>query len=84
LEGRFRYVNQAAAALAGYSAEELVGKPLREFIGETMTDPELYYQRYEQRLEGQEAPTQYEARIRRRDGSMIDVIMSVTAIRMGG
>ncbi|MFH1057317.1 MAG: PAS domain S-box protein [Pseudomonadota bacterium] len=65
-DGVYRYVNQAAVHLSGYSAAELVGM---EFLA--LVHPEhraIVKQRHLARLQGASAPSRYQIKIVRKDG----------------
>lgn len=73
------YANQRLAKMLGYTVEELIGRPVFEYLaGDTHGKMKIKSQR---RLQGIEE--QCDMRLRRKDGSALWVILSATAIRDG-
>jgi PAS domain S-box-containing protein len=79
-EGNFTFVNPAAAEMLGYSERELVGRHWS-----TVVDPE-YYETVQsanaRRARGMS--DRYELRLRQKDGSIIDVLVSGNPHLQGG
>ncbi len=74
------YINTAYARLFGYDRpEEVMGKPIRELAAPEDVDRLIDYGR--KRARGEPAPTQYEFRIKRRDGSLLDLEASISDFR---
>ncbi len=81
--GMIEFVNGAYVQLFGYdSASELIGR--HESIALSERDQEKLRQYGEKRLRGEDAPTLYEYRGKRKDGSLIDLEVSVTVADIGG
>jgi PAS domain S-box-containing protein len=78
--GRFRYVNERAVTLTGYSREELLGMSFFDLDPEY--PPELFAAIVEATAHGPVAPV--EARTRRRDGVYVPTEASVARIDVGG
>jgi diguanylate cyclase (GGDEF)-like protein/PAS domain S-box-containing protein len=79
LEGRLVRVNQPHCALLGYSEEELVGRPIREFI-----HPDELYSTDENRallLSGERRSYRTERRYIRKDGSTVWGLVSLSLMR---
>jgi two-component system cell cycle sensor histidine kinase/response regulator CckA len=72
LEGRFTTVNRAMGELLGCDAEELVGHPWEEIIPEP-DQREIVRAAMRKKLVEGRTDTQYEVRLRRRDGSFVAV-----------
>lgn len=75
-EGRFTFVNQYLASLLGYTPQELLGRPVRDFmIPEELADHD---ERVRQRRIG--IAERYERRYRSRDGGVIVTQTSATPL----
>ncbi|VVS93068.1 response regulator [Desulfoluna spongiiphila] len=70
VDGEISYANAAIMTMCGYEGEAFYALPVSDFFIDTD--------------KGRDVPGQYEARIRHRQGAGIDVIISETAIAMGG
>jgi PAS domain S-box-containing protein len=68
-EGRLKYVNHALAEMAGYTAEELVGKQFLEYVHPE--DRASVGDRYRRRLAGEELPPVYTTRFLKRGGETL-------------
>jgi PAS domain S-box-containing protein len=80
---RTLYVNDAYARLFGYERpEELIGVHVSAVVGPDDRERLLEYGR--QRLRGEIAPTAYEFKGRRRDGSLVDLEASVSTHTVEG
>ena len=79
LEGRVRHWNQGAERVYGYGAEEAIGRDVRELM--MLTDePSANMARV---LAG-ESGYRYESRRRRKDGTIIDALATITPWRVDG
>ncbi len=76
LEGKFTTVNPAAEALIGYKGEELVSLSSREII--VPKDRKYARRRFQQAAGGE--PQDYEMRITRKDGRVVDLDMTQVPI----
>ena len=83
-EGKIYYANQAALDLIGYTVEEVLGKPIEQFLATTTLDKDQLYQRYMDRIAGKEVPRQYETQMVRKDGSVVDVMFSNSLVSLDG
>jgi PAS domain S-box-containing protein len=83
-EGKIYYANRAALDLIGYSAEEVLGKPIEQFLATTTLNKDQLYQRYLDRMAGKDVPRQYETQMVRKDGSVVDVIFSNSLVSLDG
>ena len=70
-----KYVNEAFAAMVGYSPEEIVGFDFRQLVAPE--DRSLVADRYHRRQAGEDVSNEYEFRILHRDGSRKAVNMNV-------
>ena len=78
LEGRFFHSNLAFLSMMGYSAAELEKINFGEIISGTGDNY------FESLFEGVEVPEQCETRLKRKDGSVFDAILSSTVISFAG
>jgi PAS domain S-box-containing protein len=67
LEGRFTFLNQAAARMLGYSAEELLGKKFTVVLSGHHADVALKH--FGQGVAGTETTPFFEVEVRRKDGN---------------
>ncbi|MCK9203553.1 MAG: PAS domain S-box protein [Bacteroidales bacterium] len=65
-DGKFKYVNKSTTELLHYPIDELISKPLGNFIHPD--DKMMVLERYKIRLEGKSPPTGYEFRTLTREG----------------
>jgi diguanylate cyclase len=71
-DGRFRYANPKLAEIFGCSQEEVLDAPsVLDFVAEE--DHAMVLENLRKRLSGEVKSAQYEFRVRRRDGKLIDV-----------
>lgn len=66
-DGRFEFVNEAAARIVGLTPQALVGRPFLSLVASE--DQAMIADRYERRLRGEAVPKEYEVRLMRADGS---------------
>jgi PAS domain S-box-containing protein len=79
LDARVRHWNAGAERLYGYTAGEAVGRTLSHLTGST----EAPRDRVERMLAG-ELTSQYETRRRRKDGAVIDVLLTISPWTVDG
>ncbi|MGB8983117.1 MAG: PAS domain S-box protein, partial [Anaerolineales bacterium] len=77
-----QFVNEAMGNMMGYAAAEMVNTPIINHIAPESR--ELIVNRIKARLAGQEVPTIYEARLQRKDGTLIDCELSAGVIEYRG
>ncbi len=81
--GIIQYAGQVAGRMMGYANQaEFLGHSIMEYIHEE--DRASVADITRRRIAGEDAPNQYEARLVRKDGSVIDVIISSMMIEYGG
>lgn len=80
--GEIRFINNAFARIAGYAPDEIVGKNFLDFIAPQYK--ELVGRRYAERQQGKPVPSTYEIVLMRKDGTLLDVVLSVGLITLGG
>jgi PAS domain S-box-containing protein len=66
-DGVVKFCNQKAADLWGGDQSEIAGRPFQDFIDPA--DASRIRENYERRMAGEEVPRQYDALLRRKDGS---------------
>ncbi|MBN1448176.1 MAG: PAS domain S-box protein [Bacteroidetes bacterium] len=77
-DGLLLFVNRALADLTGYDPEEMVARPMTDFIAPE--DRRNVTDRYERRMAGEDVPTRYEFSILHRSGHRRRVQLSVGRI----
>ena len=82
-EGRFCYVNAAMTTALGYGTDDIVGKmePLDLVHPDDRPMMEEYYRR---RLVGEEVPSAYACKIKRKDGGFSPCLIYIQGIDYGG
>ena len=76
---RTTFVNERMTCMLGYTAEEMMGRRVEEFLFDE--DLEDYKRKIADRMRGQ--PGYYERRFRRKDGSAIWTLISATSLDAG-
>ena len=80
LEGRILAVNESYCRIVDYTAEELAGKVVSELEGkESGAETREHLERV-----AREGRDRFETRLKRKDGSLVDVEVSATALREAG
>ncbi|MCL6603212.1 MAG: diguanylate cyclase [Paenibacillus sp.] len=78
-----KYVNAALAEMLGYQMEEMIDKPFEGFISQPEKEKVMHY--YSRRVEGKNAPFEYETRLMHKDNiHEVIVIHKVTLINYLG
>ena len=81
-EDRYTYVNQAFAAMFGYSEAELLGADFRMLVPpESRAHQE---DRYRRRAQGEPSGGDYSVNLMRKDGSRVEVVISAGSIVLDG
>ena len=78
-DGTILWANQAELDLLGYAREEYVGHDIRKFHASLSVIDELL-----RRLEQNQKPANYSARLKCKDGSLRDVLIDASAYRENG
>jgi PAS domain S-box-containing protein len=78
IDGKFQFVNEAFARMAGYEVEEIIGKDLREFIAPE--DVAKVFDYYTRRQAGENVPYEYEFNALHRDRKTRLVLNMTVAI----
>ena len=82
LEDRYTYVNQAFAAMFGYEESELIGADFRVLVpAESLEHQE---NRYRQRRAGEPNNGDYSVTLARKDGRLVEVVVSAGHVEMNG
>jgi PAS domain S-box-containing protein len=81
-DGRFTLVNGALAQMVGYSIEEIIDQPFAQFVAPE--DREAVADHHRQRLAGNSAPEEYEARLLHKDGhTRVETLIGVRVFEAG-
>lgn len=81
-DGVIQLVNPAIAKLLNYTTEEMLGQPFGKFV--YPADLNMVSEYYNRRIAGEQVPNDYEARLRRKDGSPVLVSFSNALILYRG
>jgi len=82
LRGRFIYANEATSSLLGYSREELLRRPFRQFLHPN--DKARILRLFAKTILLRRQPTELEFRVMRKDGSIRHVWSKPTRLVVGG
>jgi two-component system cell cycle sensor histidine kinase/response regulator CckA len=77
-DGILKYVNPRLAEIGGYTVDELINTPFANYIYPDDLPRVLDY--YERRMAGKRVPSTYEAAIRHRNGTRIEVEFNASVI----
>lgn len=80
--GRFQFANPQFAATLGYTTAELLGSEFTNYIAEEEREKLVKF--YTHRLEGKEAPSNYESIVLNKSGEKVYVEVSAGVIPYGG
>ncbi len=78
LDGRIQTWNAGAEAIFGYSASEVIGQPVALLRPPEAADDEAVFK---QRISQGQRIQHYETRRRRKDGTLIDISLSISPLR---
>uniref|UniRef100_Q01UA9 histidine kinase n=1 Tax=Solibacter usitatus (strain Ellin6076) TaxID=234267 RepID=Q01UA9_SOLUE len=78
-DGTILWANAAELELLGYTREEYIGRNIRDFHVDAAVIEDIL-----QRLSNDDSLSAFEARLRRKDGSIRDVSISSNVLRTGG
>ncbi len=85
LEGKYFYSNQAVLNMLGYTNAEMANIDLRNIIAEEGQQKNDSLKNYlEDLLAGKDIPMQYEAKLRKKNGSLTDTLLSGSSISFSG
>jgi PAS domain S-box-containing protein len=77
-----QFVNQSLGDILGYAHEEMENTPFLNYVAPESR--EIIADRVKERLAGKDAPSVYEAKLIRKDGTIIEVELSASVIQYGG
>ena len=80
-EGNFKYANEKLAEIFGYFPEEMKKQSIRSIVHSD--DFERVMSHHRERLQGRQAPSRYEFKGIRKDGSVLDVEVDTTPLIEG-
>ena len=78
LEGRCAYSNPVLQQMLGRDADSLANLEFRDLSADPQDDPSMRY--VDDVLQGRPAPTQFEARLKHSDGTLVEVLLTATRI----
>ena len=78
-DGAFVLVNQAFANMVGHDKSQIIDKPFTQFIAPEYE--QLVLERYQQRISGEQPPSEYEFEILHSNGDRIAVQLKVNAFK---
>lgn len=81
-DGRIAYCNQKTSEIFGYPREELINKPFVDFLNKEQQ--KIAMQRYEARMAGEELASLYELKVKRNDGTELEVEVNAGLIEWNG
>lgn len=79
---KIQFINESFARMAGYTGEDILGKNFIGFIAPS--SKKLVAEQYRKRLKGEHSLDEYEAQLLRKDGTVIDVLISAGIITYQG
>ncbi|MCL7412994.1 MAG: PAS domain S-box protein [ANME-2 cluster archaeon] len=77
-DGILKYVNSVMCEIAGFTKEEIVGKPFLDYVSLEYRD--IVMERYEKRMMGNDVPNRYEIGIISKNGQTTPVEINATLI----
>jgi PAS domain S-box-containing protein len=80
-EGNFKYANKRYAELFGYSEKELESQSIHTVVHPDEVDRVLKY--HNNRVRGKKAPSRYEVKAVKKDGSIVHLEVDAKAIKKG-
>ena len=81
-EGNFKYANEQAARIFGYSVEEMKEQSIRSVVHPDDLEKVMTY--HQGRLQNEKVPSRYEFKGIKKDGSSIDLEVSTSELREEG
>jgi len=81
-EGNFKYANEQAARIFGYSIEEMKAQSIRSIVHPDDLENVMTY--HQGRLQNEKAPSRYEFKGIKKDGASIDLEVSASELREEG
>lgn len=80
--GIFKYVNSVMCKITGYTSEEIIGQPFKNYLSPEYQKIEI--ERYQKRVQGQHIPSRYEIEILSKGGIRTPVEISASEIEYEG
>ncbi len=84
VSGRYVYANKAILDMLGYGEKEFYALKLTDIMPDTPLGREYILKMYRDRMAGRPVPSRYEAQYRKKSGEVLDVMLSVSRIRVSG
>ena len=80
-DGLIKFANPSLEKMSGYKLEEKINSPITDFFHED--EIPIMLERYQKRMAGEEISHTYEYRLKRSDGSYLEIELSGTKIPFG-
>ena len=84
MDGKITYANNAVMDMSGYDKEAFHAMPVADFFADSGKGRIMVEERLKAKKKGLTVSDQYEAQLLQNNGEIVDVIISETAITMGG
>ncbi len=84
IRGEGLFANASMLHLAGYDRDAFAGLNIEELVRPTPREQETGRRHWQAVMDGLEAPTRYETELRRRDGSWVRVMLTLSRIVLQG
>ncbi|MFH1416264.1 MAG: PAS domain S-box protein [Elusimicrobiota bacterium] len=81
-DGVWVFGNRATEKITGYKVKDMIGKPFSEIVAGESKD--IVTARYRERISGGHPPSNYEIKIKTKDGKVIDVGISAVVVPYNG
>ncbi len=83
LEGKYFYSNQPILDMLGYSSSEFTHLDLYDILIPESTGYETGFSFFKANMEGTQAPNQFEAKLKKKNGEPLDTELSISKISLG-
>lgn len=80
LQGKCAFANRAMLDLLGYQHEEFTCQEIRDLLANETESDRAALERIDLLLQGEPAPRQFEARLRRKDGKLVEMLLTATRV----
>jgi PAS domain S-box-containing protein len=83
IEGRYIYANQPILDMLAYSNEEFKNLDLYDIMAADNADNQTGYEYFQALMQDKQAPTQFEAQLKKKNNDPVDVELTVSKISLG-